>query len=481
VAITGGPPVTLCAIHGVPGGATWSADGTIVFATELPGRGLQRLAATGGELTVLTRPDHVRAEGFHLWPEFLPGGTAVLYTILPDDGTIDNAQVAVLDLRTGKSKVLIRGGSHGQYVSTRHLLYVLNGTLRAVAFDLAGLEVIGTPTPVLDGVLTSLLGAADVAVAPNGSLVYIPGGTSNGGRRTVVSVDRQGRASPLPGLVPNAYRSLRVSPDGSRLALATPDDVWIYGFTRATLRRLTTHPAPDRYPLWTPDGRRIVFTSTRAGYPELFWRPADGTGTDERLLTRAKDLVDLLPDGWTANGRQLLFTEVPTNIQAAIGQIAIERPSDATMLVRNEYTNSYPAVSPDGRWMAYTQAMSGRGEIFLDSYPELGARQQVSIDGGELPVWSRDGRQLFFMTPDGGKLCGVTVQSGTPLLVGPPQVLFEFQAILPSHGSRGYDIGPDGRFLIIRRDQTDAVRGQTSSLILVQNWFEELKRLVPVN
>ena len=203
---------------------------------------------------------------------------------------------------------------------TGHLVYGVAGTLRAVAFDLGRLEVVGTPAPVLEGVVTTASGAADVAVAANGSLVYVPGEAGGGGRQTVVSVDRQGRASPLPGLPPDSYRDVRVSPDGTRLALATQDDVWIYDFARATRSRLTTDPAQDRSPLWTPDGQRIIFTSRRAGYPELFWRPADGTGSDERLLARAKDLIDLRADGWSADGKQFLFTEVSPTAVARSGR-----------------------------------------------------------------------------------------------------------------------------------------------------------------
>ena len=327
VAITGGPPVTVCAVarwtRAVPRGAP---DGTIIFATNAPATGLQRVSAAGGEPTVLTKPDRERGEGDHLWPEFLPGGKAVLFTITPASGGIENAQIAVLDLRTGTSKVLIRGGSHAHYVPTGHLVYGVAGTLRAVAFDLGRLEVVGTPAPVLEGVVTTATGAADVAVAANGSLVYVPGVAGGGGRQTVVSVDRQGRASPLPGLPLDSYRDVRVSPDGARLALATQDGCVDYDFARATLSRLTTDPAQDSSPLWTPDGQRIIFTSTRAGYPELFWRPADGTGSDERLLARAKDLLDLRADGWSADGRQLLFTEVSPSIQCAIGQIADRAP-----------------------------------------------------------------------------------------------------------------------------------------------------------
>ena len=356
VAITGGPPVTIAPVDGVLRGATWGPDGTIVFATDATVTGLQRVSAAGGEPTVLTKPDSERGERDHLWPEFLPGGGAVLFTIYPAIGGPDNAQVAVLDLQTGTSKVLIRGGSHAHYVPTGHLVYGVAGTLRAVPFDLERLELTGTPAPVLEGVWTTPLGAANFAVAANGSLVYVAGLARAASRNTIVSVDRQGRVSPLPGLPPDLYRDVRVSPDGARLALATRTDVSTYEFARATLSRLTTDPAEDRSPLWTSDGQRIVFTSRRAGYLELFSRQADGTGADERLLSRAKNLIDLHADGWSADGRHVLFTEVspasPIN-QCAIGETPIERSSDVRVLVKSDFCNQFSALSPNRLWMAY--------------------------------------------------------------------------------------------------------------------------------
>jgi eukaryotic-like serine/threonine-protein kinase len=473
VAITGGPTVTVAQMDSTSRGATWAPDNTIIFATASPATGLQRVSAAGGEPTVLTKPDPERGERSHAWPEFLPGGEAVLFTITPAIGDVENGQIAVLDLRTGTSKVLVRGGSHAHYVPTGHLVYGVAGTLRAVAFDIGRLEVVGTSKPVLEGVVTTARGSADVALAANGSLVYVPGRAGGGGQQTVVSVDRQGRASPLPGLPLDSYRDVRVSPDEARLALATQDDVWIYDFTRATLSRLTTDPARHGSPLWTPDGQRIVFTSFRAGYPELFWRPADGTGSDERFLTRGKDLTDLRANGWSADGTQLLFTEVSET--SAIGRIAIERPSDAKVLVKSD---SPSPVSPDGRWMAYHSNVSGRTEIYVERYPELGSRQQISTAGGQRPLWSRDGRELFFVSPDGRQVFASAVQSGTTLAAGTPQMLFE-TAMFVTAGGRPYDIAPDGRFVIIRSGQAAAGGGTASNLILVLNWFEELKRLVP--
>jgi len=480
VAIGGGPPVTIGPVDGTGArSATWGPDGTIIFATGAPATGLRRVSAAGGDSTVLTKPDRERGERDHRWPEFLPGGGAVLFTITPFD--IDNPQIAVLDLQTGTSKVLIRGGSDAHYVPTGHLIYAVAGTLRAVAFDLGRLEVVGTPVPVLDGVVTTATGVAEVALAANGTLVYLPGSSRGAfSQQTVASVDRQGRISPLPGLPPDLYRDVRVSPDGGRLALATEADVWTYDVVRATLSRLTTDPASDRSPLWTPDGQRIIFRSTRARYPELFWRPADGTGRDEQLLARAKDLFDLYPSSWSLDGKQLLFTEGPSQGRCAIGQIAIDRPSDANVLVKNESCNAHAAVSPDGRWMAYRSNVSGQNEVYVERYPELGSRQQISTGGGYVPVWSRDGRELFFPSLDGRQMLAVQVRSGSTLVAGRPHVLFE-TAMGVSFSGRPYDVAPDGRFLIIRSGQTESGGGTASNLIVVQNWFEELKRLVPVN
>jgi hypothetical protein len=327
---------------------------------------------------------------------------------------------------------------------------------------------------VLEGVATTGSGAAEVALAANGSLVYIPGGAGLDDQLNVVSVDRQGRASPLPGLPLDSYRDVRVSPDGGRLALATLADLSIYDLTRSTRSRPTTDPNA-RSPLWTPDGQRIVFTSRRAGYPELFWRPADGTGSDERLLTRAKDLTSLRANSWSADGRQLLFTEV--SAATAIAQIAIERPSDAKVLVKSD---SPLAVSPDGSWMAYENNVSGRTEIYVERYPDLGSRQLVSTGGGRLPLWSRNGRELFFSSLDARQMMAVPVQLGKTLIAGRPQVLFEFAIHQIRGGSRSYDIGPDGRFLIIGSDQAEIAGGTAPQIVVVQNWFEELKRLVPV-
>jgi Tol biopolymer transport system component len=478
VAIAGGPPVTITSgVGGGPRGATWGPDGTIIFATATEATGLQRVSAAGAEPTVLTTLDRERGDGDHIWPEFLPGGEAVLFTITSLNRGIGTSQIALLDLRTGTSKVLLHGGSDAHYIPTGHLIYGFSGTLRAVAFDLTRLEVVGTPEPVLEGVVTTSQGAVDVAVSANGSLVYVPGGSGESDQRTIEWVDRQGRATLLPGLPLDAYRDVRVSPNGAALALATEADVWVYDFARAARSRLTTDQAVDRSPLWTPDSRRIVVTSKRAGYPELFWRPADGSGRDERILTRAKDLIDLRANSWSADGRRLLFTEVPRDVQNAIGHVSIDRTSDASLLLAGPTNNDFAAVSPNGRWVAYQSRISGQTEIYAERYPELGDRQTISTGGGRLPLWSRDGQELFFSSADGQSMLVVAVQSGTTLVAGRPKVLFESSMFAQGLGVRPYDLAPNGRFVIIRSGQPEPGDSTAQNLVFVQNWLDELKHL----
>jgi serine/threonine-protein kinase len=489
VKIAGGLPMTVYAPQGNARGATFDENGTIVFATDSLTTGLQRVSDAGSEPTVLTKPSRERGEGDHLWPEFLPGGDAVLFTITPANGAIENAQIAVLELSTGSVKVLV-SGSHAQYVPSRrgslagqggHLVYGVAGTVRAVAFDLRRREVAGTPMTAIEGVATTAAGAADVAVSANGSLIYVQGGAGGGGQRSIVSVDRGGHASPVPNLSPDSYRDIRLSPDGARLALATQADVWVYDFARATRSRVTTDPAPDTRPLWMPEGDRIVFTSRRAGFPELFWRRADATGGDERLLTRGKNLIDLRASGWSSDGSHLLFSELHSNLQGAIGQIAVERPAEATMLVTSENSaNNYAAVSPKGNWLVYSSNRSGQYEIYLERYPELGNRQLISGGGGRFPLWSRDGRELYFAALDNRRIFSVAMPTGTTGVPGRPQELFSY-AMYISGGSQPYDVGPDRRFLMIQSGEVAAGAATGPSLILIQNWFEELKRLAPVN
>ena len=481
VAITGGPPVTVSQVDGAgPRGATWGSDGTIVYATNFLATGLQRVSAAGGDPQVLTKPNRARGEADHLWPEFLPGGQAVLFTITAATGGLDNAQIAVLDLETGTSKVLVRGGNHAHYVPTGHLVYGAGGTLRAVAFDLDRREVVGTPVPVLEEVVTTAAGAVDVAVAANGTMVYVRGRGVAGAARSLVWVDRMGREEPLPAPV-RAYQYPRISPDGTRVALDVRDqeqDIWIWDFTRQTLTRFTFDPAGDSYPVWSPDSRRLIFASARAGTAaNLFWQAADGTGAVERLTESPNEQGS---NAMTPDGTRVIFRET-TATGHDVMLVPLQSPRHPQPLVQTMFQELNAEIASDGRWMAYESNESGREEIYVRPFPDVGSgRWQVSTGGGRMPLWSRNGQELLYLTPD-GVLMGVKVEPGPLWRSGTPARVLQGLYFYAGPGlGRSFDIAPDGRhFLMIKQGGSDDAAPQ--NLVVVQNWFEELKRLVPRN
>ena len=481
VAITGGPAVILGRPDGATRGASWGADGTIIFATTNVTTGLQRIAATGGAPTVLTRPNRTGGEADHLWPEILPGGQAVLYTITATTGRLDQAQVAVLDLRTGTQTVLIRGGSDARYVSSGHLLYAAAGTLRAVAFDLARLAVVGTSVAVLPQVQTTATGAANVAVAADGTLVYVPGGVATGARSSLVWVDRQGQETPLPA-PPRPYVYPRLSPDGTRLAFFIRDeelDVWLWDLARATLTRVTFDQGLDTYPVWTPDGRQLLLSSERAGGRNLFAQAADGTGAITRLTESPNAQF---PTSVSPDGTRLVFTETATTGSDVL-QLRLDGTRAVTPLVQTPFSERNGEVSPDGRWLAYEANDSGRFEIYVRPFPDvLRAVWQVSTEGGTRPLWARNSQELFYLTATGA-LMRVGVTRGPTWAAAAPTRLFEGRyGAAAFHFGRTYDVSPDGRrFLMVKDSAAGDPNATPASMVVVLNWFEELKQRVPTN
>ena len=475
VAITGGPVVTLGRPGGTALGASWGPDGTIIFATNIRTTGLQRIADAGGEPTVLTRPNRAGGEEDHLWPEILPGGQAVLFTITATIGGLDQAQVAVLDLRTGRQTVLIRGGSDARYVSSGHLVYAAAGRLHAVAFDLARLAVVGTPVTVQPEVLTG----AGMAVAADGTLAYVSGGLPAVGRR-LVWVDRQGRETPIPA-PPRNYAFPRLSSDGTRLALYIPDqevDIWLWDLARATLTRATFDPGVEVFPVWSPDGRQLLFSSARAGEVNLFAQAADGSG-DVTQLTKSPNVqhaTSVSPDG-----TRLVFTETTPTTGLDVMQLRLDGTHAVTPLVQTPFSERNGEVSPDGRWLAYEANDSGRFNIYVRPFPDVSSGYwQVSTDGGTRPLWARNSQELFYLN-ETGAVMRVGVAHGPIWAATAPTKLFEGRyGAASGQSGRTYDIAPDGkRFLMIKAGGSADQTAVPTSLVVVQNWREELKRLVP--
>jgi Tol biopolymer transport system component len=489
VAMTGGPAITLATLDTAgPSGATWGPDDTIIVATNSVTTGLQQVAAAGGSMTVLTRPDREQGEADHFWPEMLPGGRAVLFTITALTGGADAAQVAVLDLQTGKRRVLVRGGSHAHYVSDKpaglspqdqrgHLVYAAAGTLRAVAFDLASLETRGAAVTVVSDV-TTLQGGVDAVVARDGTLAYVSGSVE-GTPRTLVWVDREGRETPISAPV-RPYLLPALSPDATRLAVYANDqqrDLWLWDLGRSRLSRFTFADGVDVVQAWTPDSRRVIFTSEQGGVRNLFWQPVNATGAPERLTESPNTQY---PSAVSPDGRRLIFSDTTPTTAEDVMALELDATRRVTPIVKTALSERNGIISPDGRWLAYEANDSGQFEIYVRPYPDVtSGHWTVSTNGGTRPIWTRSGRELVYVSPTGA-LMRVGVTTGPAWAVTTPTlVVKEGYFTNPSWWGRSYDISPDGqRFLMIKEGGADGTAAPPS-IIVVLNWFEELKRLVP--
>jgi serine/threonine-protein kinase len=471
VSIFGGSRVKIAELDSAPRGATWGRDDTIVFATAAP-TGLQRVPAAGGTPEPLTTTNGAED---HLWPAYLPDGNAVLFTIA-EQGSPDAGRIAVLSLGDLEQKVLIAGGTAARYVPTGHIVYSLGDTLLAVGFDPDRLEVTTAPVPVAEGVnVNDVTGAANFGVADNGTLAYARGGQA-AASASLVWVNRAGQQEPLP-LAPAAYSWPRISPNGAQIAVSIgQQDVWVADIARGTLSRVTTTPGTDNVPTWTLDGERLVFASMREGGGKLsfFTQRADGTGAAEKLLASAGN-GHFKPYAWSPDGARLVF-DYGQPPRLDIGVLSLDGSGSWEPLLHSEANEAAPALSPDGHWIAYTSDQTGSCEIYVEGFPELGSRQRISTAGGAEAAWSPDGRELYYR--EGDRLMSVAIDTEGSFTVGSPQVLF---GGLPPPNClfRDYDVSPDGQRFLVTMAGTGGDDAAPPDIVIVQNWFEELKRLVP--
>jgi serine/threonine-protein kinase len=500
VSITGGPAVTIGPVAGTALGASWGEDNTIVFATDDPGSGLWRVSADGGRPTLLTKRDAARREGQHGFPSVLPGGRAVLFTIgaAGEGGT---SQVAVVDVTTGQRKMLM-SGSQAEYVDVSrgsgnaagYLAYAAAGMLRAVPFDPVRFEVLGDPVTVVERVTTKATGAANYAVSRAGTLVYLVGAGEQTTPRSLVWVDRKGREEPI-GAPLRAYGTPRLSPDGTRVAVEVYDqnaDIWIWDLARETLRRLTFDPAGEGMSVWTPDGLQIFYMSTRSGVSNVYRQAADGSGTVDRLVTSA---IPQWPTSITPDGRYLVGFDLlprttsdivffpltrPTTIRA--GSAAPRGVGPTPVDIGTRFEGGFADFSPNGRYLAYSSRESGRQEIYVRPFPRVDSgRWQVSTAGGTRPVWARSGRELFYLDASNTLTSVLVSTSGPTFSAGKPATVFDTKYV-ESNPSRHYDVSADGqRFLMIKDSAAGNATATPASMVVVLNWFEELKQRVPTN
>jgi Tol biopolymer transport system component len=432
--------------------------------------------AAGGAVSPLTTLDASQSQISHRYPEFLPDSGRFLYRV--ESPKAESSGVWIGSLESPERTRLVSTDSRAAYADPGFLVYLLNGTLVAQPFSLRTLRTSGDPVLVAHGIaFERAVGLAAVSVA-KGVLAYRAG--QQGGRLSQIAwYDRAGRRVEALDLPPGNYANLDVSPDGDRMAVQRTDpggglaDVWLVDLARGAPSRFTFDPAWEQSPLWSPDGRDILFFSDRAGQGTLYRKSADGSGEDERLL---QSNVRDYPDGWSPDGRFIVYES--RDAQTGWDLYLLPRFGDRkpVPLLKTPFDERQAQFSPDGKWIAYTSTESGRTEVFVQPYPLTGKKARVSAAGGYAPRWRRDGRELFFVASDGA-LTSVPVATGPQTFrAGVPQRLFA-TALNRNANSSGesapYAVSRDGqRFLIA----ADVVETNAAPITVVSNWPALLKK-----
>jgi serine/threonine-protein kinase len=472
---SGGGPVVPLAELPATRGMSWGAGDTIVVSTLMD---LYAIPGAGGVPIALTKSDTTKGGVFVRWfPEVLPGG-GILYTDRTHDGSY---HLGVLDRKTGTEHSLPQVGSSPRWASTGHVVYNAGDALWALPFDPDRMEATGAPVLVLANVAAKTTGASNFAIARDaGTLVYAAGGVALG---WLTWIDTAGRQVPFEGVPPGVYRDPRFSPEGSVLAVASGSHVFTYDVRRAALTQLTRDSIDNYAPVWTHDGRSIVYASSRGLMRQLYMRPADGSGSERLLVTGRPGLVDLRAAAMSGDGSALLVTRVPSSIKCWFGLVKTSdaKENDSTDFARTSVCNDFPRLSPDGHWVAYSSASA----IMVERFPEGGMRQQLSVGDGRFPLWSRDGRTAYYQVGD--SMMAVGVQTAGALSFGRPRLLFRAEFMGYGAGRHNADLGPDGRFAVVlanapaganTANTTRSGDLKAGSVVLVQDWTSELKRII---
>jgi serine/threonine-protein kinase len=492
IAVTGGAPVTIAAAPNERGGA-WADDGSIVFQPYQNGFGLSRVSSAGGTPTPVTRL--VGADVTHRWPQVLPGANVLIYTAHSKINGFDDATIVVQRIPDGTPTVVQRDGYYGRYLRSGHLVYVHQGTLFAEPFDLTRLEPTGSPVPVIEGISSSS-GASTGAAAGSAVAAWTDAGMAvyraaqDAGAAPIQWMDQTGTLTPLlPN--PSRWANPQFSPDGQQLTMDIDNgrtDVFVYELARHTLTRLTTEGEPNLGPIWTPDGRRIVYRSFRDGsLGNLFWQRADGGGDVQRLVNAPTVQT---PTSWHPSGKFLAFYERHEKTAQDIMILPMEgdetagwKPGTPTAFLATPANESNAMFSPDGKWIAYQSNESGRIDVYVRPFPGPGGRWQISTEGGSLPMWSRTRHELFYAAPDNRLMVVPYVVDGAAFKNERPRVWSERPFLnRPGTGAGisgiSFALHPDGdRFALA--PASEIAGATTDRLVFIFNFFDELRRLAP--
>ncbi len=455
----GGPPVTVCEVSGIVG-ASWGDDGFIYFAPSGVAE-IRRVPEDGGTPKVVVQAGNTEKVASFRWPQILAGGKTVLFTTAGASWLAQHYRTEAYSLATGKRTVVMNEGANARYLASGYLVFTRGEVLMGAPFDAQDLKVTGPAVPLVEGATRDpWFGAADFALSSSGTLIYLTGGVQTAYR--LVSVDMAGKVEPL-GTQERGFEDLSVSPDGKRIATTIVEnasaDLWIYNRERDALTRLT-QAGDCGDPLWSPDGNRVIYTTPAT----LYAVAADGSSPPEELNSKQWAEADSFsPD----SGELLYSTFSAAANDAALWQLPIKGSAQPKQMFAGVALVVDARFSPDGHWIAYVSAQSGLAQVYLQAFPGLGERVQVSTDGGSEPVWAPDGSHLYFRWAD--KFMAVDVKTRPALAVSKPQLMFEGDYVLSHHD---YGILPDGRHFVMIQP---VGKKPPTELHVVVNWSEELK------
>jgi len=475
IAIGGGPAITLCDAPAARG-ASWGDDGNIIAALFNNG-GLSRIPSAGGTPVPVTKLNS--GENRHLWPQVLPGSQTVLFTAGSQFVYYDDSNTDVVSLKTGERKTVQRGGFFGRFVATSdrtgYLVYLRRNMLFAAPFDPRRLTLDGAPQPVLENISNVAISGGEYAftgaASDPGTFVYLAG--KDRGGDSFLWLDKAGKTESLYAPI-GLYTTPRFSPDGKRLAFAvlngTGADIWVKDVDRDAPSRLTFLAGVNRWPLWTTDGKGIVFQSGNPPAVSLYWIRSDGSGDAQRLTDVRPGAT---PFSFSPDGKRLAF-----HAENAIFTAPVEGDPGQPMLGKPELflkNGLYPAFSPDGRWLAYASNESGTLQVYVRPFPGPGGRWQISTGGGTLPVWSRGGRELLFENLDERVMAVSYSAKGDSFAAGKPGIWSEARLRALIGNISNYDLTPDGKRLAAMLTPVD----EPARLTVLLNFFDELRRRAP--
>jgi serine/threonine-protein kinase len=451
--VAGGPPTQIGRANWAH--TAWAGNDAIIYTFDYDD-GLRRVSADGRDSARLTRPDRKRGELGHWWPQTLPDGDHILFSNYTTPA--DRSRLEVLSLKSGKRDVVLEGAYFGRYVKGQ-LLFVRGESVLRVPFDVKRLKATGSPVPVgLDANINPTNGTGGFSVSPNGTLAYLRKGSD---QIEVVWIDDKGNEQPaLDSAGRMSY--VEASPDGRKIALVRDGDVWTYDIQRRIYTRLTRSEQQERDLIWTPDSRDLLYIRDVPQF-DVFRRPADASRPEELVLTSSRDKS---PSSVSPDGHTLLYDFYDPGSEDDIWAVSLVRGGVSTpaRIIGGPGRQINARFSPDGKWIVYVSNESGRSETYIAPYPvDRGpARVQVSVNGGEAPVWARDGRSIYYWS--NGRLIRVSVnpEQGD---IGTAQPLPRIDRL------QGWSLAPDGRLLIRRTPENAAAQ----SLNVILNWASTLE------